>query len=77
VYLSLPLPEMRELASSMEDVPPDEVQDVIVDIAEEHHEQSSNGVIDPYWIHADVQEIYEDVSIGQVAAVLLAWVPQR
>lgn len=71
VHLSLPWPDLEALARSMRDRPAQDLAHDIVDRAYWLHE---NGYeIDPYWLHAELLQDWNDVEIGQVAAVLLAW----
>jgi hypothetical protein len=78
VHLSLPLPDMRALAKSAGAQPSAEIRDAIITVATAGARRSRDGEIDPYRLHAKVQQTYPSVSIGQVASVLLAWlrVPQ-
>ncbi len=71
VHLSLPLPDLEALARNMR-YPP--TQDLAHDIAARADWLHQNGYeIDPYWLHGELLQDWDDVEIGQVAAVLLAW----
>ncbi|MCP3785262.1 hypothetical protein NLX85_18005 [Micromonospora sp. A3M-1-15] len=73
IHLSLPLPELRALARSINEQPSREICDAIVAAAAAMVRRSQSGPVDPYWLHAEVQQNHPSVSIGQVAWVLLAW----
>jgi len=65
-HLSLPMPTLRELASHGEPDVSAEVRAAILD-----HAANENGEVNPYWVHAQTHQQYRDVTIGQVARVLL------
>ncbi len=73
IHLSLPLPDVRALARSVNEQPSREICDAIVTAAAAIVRRSQHGSVDPYWLHAEVQQSHPNVTIGQVAYVLLAW----
>jgi hypothetical protein len=74
IHLSLTMPGLQALARSAKQAPPAEAQQLIVAVAEAARGRSGDGLINPYQLHHDVHAVFEDVTIGQVASVLLAWI---
>ena len=71
VHLSLPLPDLEVLARSMRNRP---TQDLAHDIADRADWLHENGYeVDPYWLYGELLQDWDNVEIGQVATVLLAW----
>ncbi|MEV4825737.1 hypothetical protein [Micromonospora sp. NPDC049274] len=72
VHLSLPQPDVRALASSVNEPPSREICAAISAIAEAIARESENGQVDAYRLHAEVQLTHPSVSIGQVVWALQA-----
>jgi len=70
-HLSLPMPTMEQLASHSEPEVSGEVRAAILDNAANDSRSLDNGEVNPYWVHAVTHQVYRDVTIGQVARVLL------
>ena len=75
--LGLHMPQMQELAASMRIRPSEELQRHIKDRAEAMHEQTSDRTVNPYWLWGEVRQHDRDVTIDQVAWVLVEWVQIR
>lgn len=67
LHLRLPMPTLRQLASHPESEISDEVRAAVLG-----HAANSDGEVDPYWVHARTHQTHRDVTIGQVAQILLA-----
>lgn len=64
--LDLPMPNLQELASGPEETPSEEIRELVLATA-----RKGDGEVNPYWLHAEVQQTRRDVTIGQVARILL------
>lgn len=72
VHLTLHLPDVEALARDLREPPPRMVHDAIVKVTRTALELSPGASIDPYRLHADLLLAFPDVTIGEVAWVLLA-----
>ena len=72
-YLRLPVPSLRTLAASTTLDPPAAMWRDIVAAAQTLLNQANDGKVDPFDVHLVVHQAYTDVTIGQVARVMLAW----
>ncbi len=68
-HKDLPWPTLQQVADADGTKPSADVERAIVVAVEEA--LRSKGTYDPYWIHAEVHQAYPDVTIGQVARVLI------
>lgn len=78
-HKDLPWPALQQVADAdTSPAPSAEVEAAIIAAAakvEREQGTSSTGELDDldaYWIHAEVHQVHPDVTIGQVARVLLA-----
>lgn len=75
-HKGLPWPTLQQVADADGSAPPAEVEAAIVAAAAKVQEEiglpaPGGGSVDAYWVHAEVHQIHPDVTIGQVARVLL------
>jgi hypothetical protein len=75
--LGLHLPEMQELAASMQVRPSATLQRHIEQRAEVMRTQASDGTVNPYWLWGEIRQLDRAVTIDQVAWVLVEWVQIR
>jgi len=71
VHLTLPLPDVKALARGQRKPPSRRVRDTIVQVTRAALQRSPGTSIDPYRLHADLLTVLPDVTIGEVAWVLL------
>ena len=72
-YLRLPVPSLRTLAASTTLDPPAAMWRDITAAAQTLLERADDGKVDPFDVHLVVHQVHRDVTIGQIARVMLAW----
>lgn len=75
--LGLHMPRMEELAASMQIRPSEKLQRHIMATAEAMRKQTSDRTVNPYWLWGEVRQKTRNVTIDQVAWVLVEWVQLR
>ncbi|GID29955.1 hypothetical protein [Paractinoplanes brasiliensis] len=73
VHLGLPLPTMRELADAMAEPPSSEVTAAIIESARRRTRRLGRWKVHPYRLEAALRRSGVDVSVDQVAWVILTW----
>lgn len=71
IRLTLPLPDVQELADRVTDPPAPEIENLIVQFAIDRAERLAGLEVDPYLLQDDLYEDNIDVSLEQIAWVLL------
>jgi hypothetical protein len=78
-HIRLSVPKLQALAATMTTPPTEEVRYHIVTVARRMIEEADDGKVSPGWLLYEVHQTYDDVTIDQVAWVLMVWlqIPRR
>ncbi|WP_250003615.1 hypothetical protein [Actinoplanes sp. M2I2] len=71
-HLRLSDPSLRALAAAMTVLPSEQMRQSIEAAAQAMPRSGDDGKVDPYWLYYEIRQIHPEVTIDQVAWVLLA-----